>query len=254
MSDKVLDKLVEMSREIGRPENDFVIIGEGNTSAKCDDGTFYVKGSGKCLAQSDKDTFVKVVHQKALDVMDAGELSDSEIKDALFACCADPENTTRPSVETTFHAYLLSLPGVNFVAHTHATACNKILCSEKAEEIYKRRIFPDEIAVCGPEPIYVPYTDPGLTLSRTIRAKVTAYREKHGTNPKLILMQNHGIIAVGASANECVSITAMAVKTARVLFGAYCLGGARYFTEENVNRIYTRPDELYRMKQFAEEK
>jgi rhamnose utilization protein RhaD (predicted bifunctional aldolase and dehydrogenase) len=38
--------LVEMSNEIGRPERDFVILGEGNTSAAAGDGTFWVKASG----------------------------------------------------------------------------------------------------------------------------------------------------------------------------------------------------------------
>jgi ribulose-5-phosphate 4-epimerase/fuculose-1-phosphate aldolase len=59
-------------------------------------------------------------------------------------------------------------------------------------------------------------------------------------------MQNHGLIALGRTAQEVEDITAMAVKAARVLLGTYVLGGPHLLTAENVVRIHTRPDEAYR--------
>ena len=136
--------------------------GEGNTSAKIDDDFFFVKASGKYLSEADENTFVKVKLKDALAILDAGDLTDEEIKDALFAVCADPANKMRPSVETTFHAFLLSLPDVNFVGHTHPTAVNSLLCSVNAEEIIKGRSIPgrdrllrhraDLYRICGPRP------------------------------------------------------------------------------------------------------
>jgi hypothetical protein len=38
----------------------------------------------------------------------------------------------------------------------------------------------------------------------------------------------------------------MAVKAARILLGTAAFGGPNFLTEENVRRIYTRPDEKYR--------
>ncbi len=70
--------------------------------------------------------------------------------------------------------------------------------------------------------------------------------DKHGCNPKVIAVQNHGLIAVGKNAHEVEAITAMYCKTCRVLMGATIFGGVNYFTKENVERIYTRPDEHYR--------
>jgi len=61
-------------------------------------------------------------------------------------------------------------------------------------------------------------------------------------------MQNHGLITLGRTAQQVENITAMAVKAARVLIGAYALGGPRFLTAENVDRIHTRPDEAYRRK------
>jgi hypothetical protein len=40
----------------------------------------------------------------------------------------------------------------------------------------------------------------------------------------------------------------MAVKTARILLGSYSMGGSNFFSDANVNRIETRPNELYRRK------
>jgi len=245
----VLDELVAMSQYLGKPENDYVILGEGNTSAKVGD-CFYVKASGKYLANSDRGTFVKVKHREALAILDGGDLTDDQIKNALLATCADPANKVRPSVETTFHAYLLSLPEVNFVGHTHPAAVNSLMCSVNAEKILQGRIFPDEIVYCGVAPMYVPYIDPGLGLARAIRERVLRFTEAEGVAPKVILIQNHGLIALGKTAHEVEAITAMWCKTCRVLMGASIFGGINYFTKENVDRIYTRPDEHYRKQQL----
>jgi len=246
----VLNQLIAMSRSLGDPKNDYVILGEGNTSAKIDDEHFFVKASGTYLSTASEETFVKVKSKDALAVLDAGELSDDKIKEALQAACADPDDKRRPSVETTFHSFFLSLPDVNFVGHTHATAVNAIMCSKNAKDIIRGRICPDEIVYCGVEPIYIDFVDPGLTLARTIRERTYKYIDKHNCNPKVILMQNHGVVALGKTAQEVEAITAMECKTARILAGTYVFGGPRYFTKENVDRIYSRPDEDYRRQQF----
>ncbi|MCX8053171.1 MAG: class II aldolase/adducin family protein [Armatimonadetes bacterium] len=246
----VLADLVAMSRELGKPENDYVILGEGNTSAKIDDEFFFVKASGKYLANADENTFVKVKLKEAVAILDRGELTDEEIKDALFAACADPQTKLRPSIETTFHSFLLTLPGVNFVGHTHATAILALMCSSRAEEIIRGRICPDEIVYCGIEPAFMDYVDPGVELGRKIRETVYRFMDKHGCAPKEILIRNHGIIAIGATAHEVEAITAMACKVARILAGAHTFGGVRYMTQINVDRIYTRPDEACRREQF----
>jgi rhamnose utilization protein RhaD (predicted bifunctional aldolase and dehydrogenase) len=152
----------------------------------------------------------------------------------------------RPSVETFLHAYLLSLPGIAFVGHTHPTAVNSILCSANSREAVSGRLFPDEIVCCGPAVCYVEYVDPGVVLAKTVRDRVEAFIDTYNMAPKVILMENHGLIATGKTARDVQTATAMYVKTARVLLGTYALGGPRFFTPENVARIHTRPDEAYR--------
>jgi rhamnose utilization protein RhaD (predicted bifunctional aldolase and dehydrogenase) len=191
---------------------------------------------------------VQVNLEPVLALFEKEDLSDTAVKDALNAARVDQSNDVRPSVETTFHALALTLREVNFVGHTHPTAVNSILCSQKAEEAIAGRLFPDEIVVCGPGPAYVPYIDPGLPLAKALKGAIERYQDKNGRSPKVILMQNHGLIALGKTADEVLRITAMYVKTARIILGTYALSGPQFLTQEDVSRIDSRPDEHYRRK------
>jgi rhamnose utilization protein RhaD (predicted bifunctional aldolase and dehydrogenase) len=155
----------------------------------------------------------------------------------------------KPSVEAIFHAYLLTLPGVNFVGHTHPIAVNAILCSKHARTFATRRLFPDEIVCCGVESVFVPYTDPGLKLSQAIQTAVEDYIRRVSRAPRVILLENHGMIALGAGPEAVLAATLMAVKAAEIFAGAAALSGEpQFLTAEQVERIAGRPDEHYRQK------
>ncbi len=47
--DRVRDRLLDLSHELGREERQLSILGEGNTSADNGDGTFWIKASGTNL-------------------------------------------------------------------------------------------------------------------------------------------------------------------------------------------------------------
>lgn len=248
---KILDRLIAMSKNLGDPILDYAILGEGNTSARADASTFWVKASGAELRTIDSGGFVRVRFDQVLALLDAGDLGDAEVKVGLEAARTDPAAQARPSVETVLHALALQLEGVNFVGHTHPTAVNAVLCSQKAKEAISGRLFPDEIVVCGPAPVYIPYTDPGIPLARAVRDAINGHIAAYKETPKVILMQNHGLIALGRTAQEVENITAMYVKTARIIIGAYSLGGPHFLDARSVERIHTRPDELYRRRGLA---
>jgi rhamnose utilization protein RhaD (predicted bifunctional aldolase and dehydrogenase) len=250
MPNDILAQLVAMSHYLGDPAHDYAILGEGNTSAQLDAETFWVKTSGTELSTIEPEGFVRVRFDRVLSMLEADSLTDEEVKSGLEAAKFDPTVRPRPSVETVLHALVLQLDGVNFVGHTHPTAVNAILCSQAAEEAIAGRLFPDEIVYCGPAPVYIPYTDPGVPLARKIRDSIDEYVDEYRETPKTILMQNHGLIALGQTAGQVENITAMYVKTARVILGAYALGGPCFMTPEAVARIHTRPDELYRRQEW----
>jgi len=252
--DDILTQLVTMSNNLGDPALDYVILGEGNTSARADADTFWVKASGTELRTIKASGFVRVRFDRALALLEAGDLSDDDARAGLAAAKVDSSVRARPSVETVLHALALQLEGVNFIGHTHPTTVNALLCSQKVKEAVSGRLFPDHIVYCGPASVYVPYTDPGIPLARKVRDLIDQYIDEYREVPKVVLMQNHGLIALGRTAQQVENITAIAVKAARVLLGSYGLGGPRFLTARDVDRIHTRPDELYRRRQIGEQR
>ena len=247
-TNETLTQLITLSNNLGQPTNDYAILGEGNTSVKIDEDSFWVKASGTELRTVGPEGFVQVYFEPILALLDGPDLSDEQVRQALSAAKVDPQAKGHPSVETALHAMCLKLAGVNFVGHTHPTAINMITCSTSFETALSGRIFPDEVVVCGPAPVLIPYVDPGLPLAREVYRRINAYIETYGERPKTIYMQNHGFIALAPTAQQVENITAMAVKAARILVGTFALGGPCLMTPQAIDRIHTRPDEHYRQR------
>lgn len=236
-----------MSHEIGREDRGLAILGEGNTSARLGDDTFLVKASGTSLGTLREDGLVECRFSALLPLLERESMTDQEVDDALMASRVDSK-ARKPSVEAVFHAYLLTLPGIKFVGHGHATTVNQILCSPRARDFAVNRMFPDEIVCCSVASVFVPYTDPGLKLSQAIRTATEAFVKQHQRQPRVILMQNHGVITLGPTWQSVFSALLMAEKAAKVFVGAAVLGGPVFFTPENTARIAGRPDEAYRQR------
>jgi rhamnose utilization protein RhaD (predicted bifunctional aldolase and dehydrogenase) len=249
MHDSITNDLISLSHEIGREDRGLAILGEGNTSARLTEDTFLVKASGTCLGTLAPADLVECRFSALLPLLERESMTDQQVDDALLASRVDPK-ARKPSVEAVFHAYLLSLPGINFVGHCHATTVNQILCSERARDFAVRRMFPDEIVCCGVASVFVPYTDPGLKLSQIIRRESKAFVQQYQRQPRVILMQNHGPIAIGATWQAVLSALLMAEKAAKIFVGAAGIGGPVFFTDKNVERIAGRPDEAYRQRQL----
>lgn len=251
MKNPILNDLLTLSRELGREDRGLAILGEGNTSARLGNDRFLVKASGTCLGTLKQEDVVECRLSALLPLLKKIGLSDREIDSALLAARVDAR-AKKPSVEAVFHAYLLSLPGVKFVGHTHGTTVNQILCSPRARDFARHRMFPDEIVCCGTASVFIPLTDPGVKLAQAIRRETEMFIKKHQRQPRVILMQNHGLITLGGTWQSVLSAMLMAEKAAKVFVGAAALGGPVFFTEENVQRISGRPDELYRQRALSQ--
>ncbi len=242
-----MTSLFRLSHELGNPARPLAILAEGNTSAKISAETFLVKASGSNLGTLDENGVVECRTETLLALLDKKNLPDAEIDGGLLAARVDAK-AKKPSVEALFHAYLLSLPEIEFVGHTHAPNVNSILCSPRAREFAAKRILPDEIVCCDVASVFVPYTDPGLKLAQIIRDEVEKFLAGFGRPPRVILMENHGIITLGRSVEAVLSAMLMAEKTARIWLGAAALGGPKFMSPENIARISGRPDEALRRK------
>jgi rhamnose utilization protein RhaD (predicted bifunctional aldolase and dehydrogenase) len=247
MKNPILQDLLTLSHELGREDRGLAMLGEGNTSARLGDDTFLVKASGTCLGTLKEDDVVECRYSALLPMLEKESPTDQQVDDALLAARVDPK-AKKPSVEAVFHAWTLSLPGVKFAGHTHATTVNQILCSPRSRDFGEHRMVPDEIVCCGPASVFVPFTDPGLKLAQAIRRETEAFIQKQQCQPRVILMQNHGLITLGGTWQSVLSSMLMAEKAAKIFMGAAALGGPVFFSREDIARIAGRPDEAYRQR------
>ena len=195
----------EMSQKAGC-RADYVQGGGGNTSVKFPDGLMAIKASGFCLSDITPDNAYALINLDGLHRFyyenSPENLSDVEKEGA--ACTKEntvvPEgmNALRPSVEAGFHSILKK-----FVCHTHSVYANLCCCSHEMNEIAGK-------AFAGANYSWgsVPYTDPGANLTFAILRELARVKEKTGTEPAVILMQNHGIIVHGNNEKEVLEIHA----------------------------------------------
>lgn len=251
MIDTVRRNLLDLARHVG-DGREMAILGEGNISGRLETGRFLVKASGTRLANLQPDHLVEVEAEPLLAALQDGrEMDDVAMKRLLLDVRAHPD-ALKPSVESLFHAWLLALPEVHYVGHAHPIAVNQVLCSPRAEDFARKRLIPDQVVYCGAESVLVPYVDPGLTLAREIARRVDAFRQRLGQSPKTILLENHGLIALGATPNDVIAALGMAEKAARIFVGAAALGGPVFMEAHHVRRIDHRPDEHYRQRILRE--
>jgi rhamnose utilization protein RhaD (predicted bifunctional aldolase and dehydrogenase) len=244
----VRSRLIELSREFGQAH--WTILGEGNTSGRIDEKVFAVKSSGSSLGTLTEIELTHCYFDALLPVLDRKGVSEQEIEEILLKSRVR-STALKPSVETFFHAYLLTIPGVSYVGHTHPVPVNQILCSGLGNLFAEERRFPDEVVCCGPVSLLIPYEDPGLALAVRIRRDLQNFERAHGKNPKVILLGNHGVITIGQTADAVRVAMAMTVKAAEIFVGAHSLGGNISMPESEVNRIENRLDEEYRRKMLS---
>lgn len=243
-----LRTLVDLSRTLGEPGRDLVILAEGNTSIRTGPDRMLVKASGSQLGTAAGEDFVEVDIRAMLGLVNDEAAGEDDVR-RVFEDVGP--GGRRPSVEAMLHAICLSVGGASVVGHTHPVPVNIVLCSPHAERMSSDVLFPEQVVILGRRPVFVPYTDPGLALARAVQQEMLRQIELGGGPPKVVYLGNHGLFALGESAAEVLQITAMAVKVSRILGGAITLGGVRTLSETDVSRIDGRPDEIYRRQVLA---
>ena len=206
----------------------YAICGEGNVSVR-DDDSFWMKASGASLTNLGKTDMI------------ACKMTGVPF-DSLGP---------KPSIETGFHAWILrEFEDINFIAHTHPTKVMQVLCSEQIYSFADHRLFPDQVVRNGAKSCVVPYAMPGKPLREQIKKYVTIFVEEYQYFPKLILLENHGIITASSSHKGCIASTMMCEKSAEIFIGSKVLGQTNFLTREQVNEIDKCPSEKHRRKMY----
>ncbi len=190
---KEIQDLIEISRYFGG-NKDYTLGGGGNTSYK-DADHLYVKASGFALSTITEEGFAVLDRKKLAQIMDKkyseeAHQREEEVKEDLVQCNVNKDKPLRPSVEASLHD-LIDYP---FIVHMHPYLVNALMCSNHAGEQTKQ-LFDDEA-------LFVPYIDPGYTLSKTLSEYLKDFRQAKGKDPQIIFLQNHGVFVGAGSTGE----------------------------------------------------
>jgi rhamnose utilization protein RhaD (predicted bifunctional aldolase and dehydrogenase)/NAD(P)-dependent dehydrogenase (short-subunit alcohol dehydrogenase family) len=195
---KELNELVKISNYFGR-NKDYVIAGGGNTSFK-DEKHLWVKGSGTRLCDITIDGFVQLERGKLKLISSRAYSKDTnererQVKADLNNSAVYPEKNIRPSVETSLH----NIIDYKFVVHTHPTIVNSVLCSRNSGKTVKQLFGEEEI-------LYIPFIDPGYKLFKCVEKALMDFRKIKITEPKIIFLENHGVIVCADNIKDIKSI------------------------------------------------
>jgi rhamnose utilization protein RhaD (predicted bifunctional aldolase and dehydrogenase) len=227
------------------------VLGEGNASARIDHATMLVTTSGSQLASLTATDLVEVDLDAALALATGPGGGDAALEpDALAATVRSTSGAHRPvpSIETVLHALVLARTGATFVGHTHPTAVLGLACSDRAAEAFAAPIFPDEVVVCGPAHLVVPYASPGPALAGALDDALARHLGDHGVWPRSIILTNHGLLALGATAAEVLAVTTMVAKSARIRAAALAVGELVPLPAAEVRALSERSDEVRRRR------
>ena len=242
--------LLELTRALGEPERDQVILAEGNTSQRLPDGRLVVKASGARMRDSAADDFVVVDLPPLVDMLTSTTATQADLTAALD-CGEVDGRRRRGSIETLVHVAVQAVQPVEYVGHTHPTEVIGLLASPHAPTAFECAAYSDEAVVIG-RPLFVPYAQPGIDLGRVFHARLRAHVDDTGRLPQLVLLANHGIVALAPTAAGVLGIAEMATKAARVRRIAYSLGGLVPLSEDAVDKFFARDDIAERRGNLSE--
>jgi rhamnose utilization protein RhaD (predicted bifunctional aldolase and dehydrogenase) len=185
-----MNELISVSRRYGRDRR-YVVAGGGNTSYKTG-AELFIKASGAALDSIGEGGFVRMDRKRLSAIWTASypageDARESAVLADLMASRYPGQEDKRPSVETLLHD---ALP-FSFVVHTHPALVNGIGCSRRGQAA-ARELFGDDC-------LWIPSTNPGYVLSKTVRDAYAAHAARTGSGPAFILLQNHGIFVAADS-------------------------------------------------------
>ncbi len=142
----------------------------------------------------------------------------------------------QPSSEWRLHAAILrGLPEVSAVVHTHSVYAMTFAALAREIPVISLEVY----SVGGPIPV-APYACPGTGAVGA--GAVALFRERPAL--KALLLQNHGLVAVGATLDEAHEVAYDAEVGAQTAYQAYQLGTPVVLTDEQIaeiRRVYRAP-------------
>jgi len=233
MNDTPIHELLTLAHRLGNHPARLALWNEGTVAAALPDGKIATTAIGASLATLAVDDIVEYDRARVL----ALTAQDDVTEDDLLEARVEEGSAAPPCADLFPYAELLAFEGANFAAHTQPIAINQIICSPRARQFADRRNLPYEITLCGSASVLVPFTPPGPAMAREMKRKIALWQDRYKGTPKVILLQNHGMITLGESVDEVMMVTEMTLKFAEIFLGAAMMGGPEFLKPIHVSLI-----------------
>lgn len=234
MMDEPLSELIDLSHAIGQHPSRMALWHEGACAMKISGGGLAVSRRGAHLAALTAGDVVRMDLEKTAELILLDTVSEETIAEVQSA-----PGAASPSLDAILFAWLLSLDENKFAVHVQPVEVNQILGSPRARQFAERRTVAHEVPARGVASALMPYADPGLPLAKEVKRKLALWRDRYKVVPKLLFIQNHGMIVLGNSREEILLTTELTVKSAQVFIGAALMGGPAFLTPDNVQHLET---------------
>ena len=197
-----LKNLIQMSKYAGE-RFDLVQAGGGNSSAKLKNNQMLIKASGYLLSDISINVgYSKVYTNKISNFINSDAIKNefNKRKKEILAKKLVEEATinkiNRPSIETLLHSTLYK-----YTLHTHPIVVNIVVIKKKWKEILLSIFKNEDIAL-------VPYRTPGIDLALELNKVINTFKKI----PKIIFLQNHGLIISSNNINDIQKITELVLE------------------------------------------
>jgi rhamnose utilization protein RhaD (predicted bifunctional aldolase and dehydrogenase) len=107
---------------------------------------------------------------------------------------------------------------------------------------------PDDIVYCKAHYLYIPETPNESENLAIAEEKITTYFKKYGYLPKVLALQNHGIIGVEESMKSAQNVLDVYENILKISFYSENFGGPKFLNEEQIAFIDNWEVENYRRK------
>lgn len=234
MADPLINEIVTLGQALGRHPSRLVLPEEGALALRITDNRLAVSRRGAQLAEVTSADFVHLDLQRVNEVI----AQDPVLPEDLAAAQMHAEFGAEPHEDATLFAWLLAIdPLVRVAAHIHPVIVDQITASPRARQFADRRTVHNEVLALGAASLLVNYVEPGLCLTREIQKKMILWRDRNKSVPRVILVQNHGVILLGETGLGLLRSIDAILKYAELFAGASLLGGPVFLTPQAITQI-----------------
>jgi ribulose-5-phosphate 4-epimerase/fuculose-1-phosphate aldolase len=234
MADSLIIEILTLAQALGNHPARLILAEEGSLAARFTDTRIAVTRRGAHLAVLQAADFVHFDLERLYEIIAVDPVLAEDIAGAQLHA----EYGAEPHEDVTLFAWLLGLdPALRIAVHIHPVIVDQITASPRARQFADRRTVHNEVLALGSASLLVNYADPGPGLTREIQKKMVLWRDRNKSVPRVILVQNHGVILLGPTAIAVLRTIDALLKYAELFAGASLLGGPVFLTPQAITQI-----------------